>query len=103
MGNYFSNALRDVDKFGKHISVTYKGDDAVRTRLGGVCTLVAYILILINFVRIWVDFVDFKAQSDSYINVKVDALEFGKLGLATNNLDFMFMLQTPIPKAYGEF
>ena len=42
--------LTNLDLFGHPVGVTYRGDGAVKTRLGAFMTLAFYILATFNFV-----------------------------------------------------
>ena len=42
----FGNFLRSWDKYGQPISVNYKGEDAFRTPIGGLITILAYCLVI---------------------------------------------------------
>ena len=44
--------LTSFDIFGHSVGVTYKGDGALKTRLGAFMTLAAYVLITINFANL---------------------------------------------------
>ena len=44
--------LESQDIFGHPIGVNYKGDNTFKTRLGALCTIVSYALILFNTVTL---------------------------------------------------
>ena len=46
--------LTSFDIFGQSVGVTYKGDGALKTRLGAFVTLITYVLITINLVNLCV-------------------------------------------------
>ena len=46
------------DIFGHPITVNYKGGDTFQTRLGAICTLLYYVLVLFNTVTLFTTFFD---------------------------------------------
>ena len=50
--------LKSQDIYGRAIGVHYDGEDTHKTRLGGLVTIVTYVLSLINTYNLLVQFVD---------------------------------------------
>ena len=46
MNSFFQRKLRSIDAFGAPIGVNYKGNDTYQTKLGGVVSLVTFVVIL---------------------------------------------------------
>ena len=58
MTNSLTNWLTGRDIFGAPITVLYKGSDVFKTKLGAFFTLITYVLILFNFIRLLTAFMD---------------------------------------------
>ena len=54
----------DQDIFGHVIGVHYRGRDAYKTKLGALCTLATYVLIVINLVTLIGAFIDGSNQQE---------------------------------------
>ena len=54
----FEEIFVSQDIYGYAIGVNYRGRGAYQTRLGGLCTLVTYVLIIVNAVSIMIAFND---------------------------------------------
>ena len=50
------DAIVSGDIYGHPIGVNYKGSDTYRTKLGALFTIVAYVLVFLNFIAISVAF-----------------------------------------------
>ena len=50
--------LKSQDIYGRAIGVHYDGEDTHKTRLGGIATIMTYVLCLINTYNLLVQFVD---------------------------------------------
>ena len=59
------NFLRNQDIYGSPFKVHYKGNGAYTTVLGGVLTLITFILICINTLEIAIQFFNGTAQKES--------------------------------------
>ena len=46
----FEQFIVGQDIYGHNIKVHYRGSESFKTRLGALCTLFAYVLIMINIV-----------------------------------------------------
>lgn len=69
------NFLTNRDIYGRKIGVHYDGKDTHKTRVGGVLTIVTYILGLINTYNLVLQYVDKSEQKESFNNIKVDTLK----------------------------
>ena len=58
MASFIGNSLKGFDIFGHQMGVSYKGEGAVKTRLGGFLTIGTYVLLLINLLNLATDFKD---------------------------------------------
>ena len=47
-----------LDIFGHNVGVHYKGEDAYKTKFGGLLTLVTYVLVIIQTLNLFTDFFD---------------------------------------------
>ena len=95
--------LQSLDIYGHSISVLYKGEDSYKTRLGGLVTLVTYILGLINFYNLAVQFIDKSAQKEVTRTVTVDTLDMEPLSLSEQNFKFLISSNSPVPARIGSW
>ena len=56
--NKLSDFLVGFDIYGHQIGVNYKGGGTFNTRLGALCTLVTYTLMLVNMSGLLIDWAD---------------------------------------------
>ena len=73
--------LTSQDIYGHAIGVHYDGEDTHKTRLGGVLTIVTYILGLINTYNLVLQFVDKSEQKEDYSKIQVDSHEMERQSL----------------------
>ena len=52
----FIKGIKGLDIFGHPVEVTYRGDSTVKSGLGGLVSLGAYVLIMINLVNRFIEF-----------------------------------------------
>ena len=62
--NKLSSFLVSQDIFGSPIGVHYRGDGSYQTRLGAFCTIVTYVLIVINTTALIQAFLDNSKQEE---------------------------------------
>ena len=89
------------DIFGQPIAVLYKGSDNYRTKLGGICTILSAVLILINTVILIQGFFNGNRQSESSSSLTFDNFHAGKFYLTENNVQLSFSTLVPIPENIG--
>lgn len=82
--NYFGEILKRQDIYGHKISLLYRGEDAFRTKFGGLLTVATYVLILIQMVNLLTDFLEHTAQTERFTSVKVDLNNHGPVNLFDN-------------------
>ena len=61
-----SGTLTMFDIYGHPIGVNLNGSEAYKTKLGTLMTLATYVLIIVNTVNIWTEFVTRSGQKESY-------------------------------------
>ena len=66
------------------ITVNYKGSDAYRTKLGAICTIMTYVLILINGISLVEGFLNGSKQSESAQTLFYDRFNEGRQWLDEN-------------------
>jgi hypothetical protein len=52
------NLLQKIDVLGDNFELDYKGKKTFRTTVGGICSLLAYIVIVLLFVKTLLSFMD---------------------------------------------
>ena len=66
------NFLKSLDIFGHKIGVSYRGEDAFKTRLGALLTVGTFVLIMINSQNLLKQFNNHSAQTEVTNPIKVD-------------------------------
>ena len=66
----FSSLLVGLDIYGHQVGVHYKGDDAYRTKFGGMLSLITYVLVFIQTLNLITDFVEHSAQTEKFVRIK---------------------------------
>ena len=62
--------------YGHKIGLNYEGSDKFKTKLGAVVTIMTYVLILINTLKIVSEFVNDENQREIYRPLQVDLSTF---------------------------
>ena len=91
------------DRFGKGISVEYKGDDEYKTRLGTLVTIATYVLIAINLVNLVTAFQDNSKQIEMSSSLQYDTFGVDPINLEEMNLKALVWIDPPIPEQIGHF
>ena len=52
------NLLQKIDVLGDNFELDYKGKKTFRTTVGGICSLLAYIVIVLLFIKTMFSFMD---------------------------------------------
>ena len=101
MTGSFAKFIVGRDIFGQSITVNYKGSDAYRTKLGALCTIMTYVLILINGVALVEGFLDGSKQSESSQTFFYDRFNEGKQWLEKSQFQIKVATMWPIPPSVG--
>ena len=99
----FGRLLRSLDIYGHKVGVNYRGEDAFKTKLGGLLSLATYTFAIINLVNLLTAFFDHSEQKETYSRIKVDTLEVGSLNLAENHVDIAIFTFLPINPFFGSW
>ena len=65
-----SSLLASLDIYGHQVGVHYKGEDAYKTKFGGLLTLITYVLVFIQTLNLITDFVEHSAQTEKFVRIK---------------------------------
>ena len=68
----FENYLISYDRWGKAITVNYKGSGVYKTRLGALLSISSYILLIIFTVNLFTAFIDGSKQTETTQTLKYD-------------------------------
>ena len=85
------------------MGVTYKGDGAVKTRVGAFFTLAFYALALVNLKELITSLFDKSAQKEVYQPIKIDTYDMKMQNLADQNFNMAIISNAPIPKSIGRW
>ena len=67
----------------------YRGSETYTTRLGGLCSILTLVLVMINVVNLVSDFSGKKAQTDFYQRLKVTTEDMEPLNLYSNGVEIV--------------
>ena len=67
----------------------YRGKKTYTTRLGGLCSILTLVLVIINIVNLISDFTGKTAQTDFYQRLKVTTEDMEPLNLQTNGVEIV--------------
>ena len=81
MKNRLIKFLVERDIYGQPISVLYKGSDVFKTKMGALCTILTYCLLLINGITLVEGFLDNSRQQESAQTQFYDAYKAGVFSL----------------------
>ena len=73
----FEQFIVGQDIYGHNIKVNYRGSESFKTRLGALCTLSAYVLIMINFVTLLLIYNDGSNQEEKTQYMLIDRIDEG--------------------------
>ena len=63
--------LKNLDVYGHKVGVRYRGNETYTTILGGLCSILTLVLVVINTANLISDFTQKTAQTDFYQRLKV--------------------------------
>ena len=101
MTSKFAKFFVARDIFGQAITVNYKGSDAYRTKMGALCTILTYVLILINGISLVEGFLNGSKQSESAQTLFYDRFNEGKQSLDENQFSVFIATLMPISPRVG--
>ena len=81
--------------------MNYKGKDAYQTKVGLLCTVLAYVLIVINGVALWNGFLDGSKQKESAQTVFYDRYHEGKFYLQEGDFHFKIAYRGQLDPGVG--
>ena len=81
-----SGLLLRLDIFGHKVGMHYRGEDAYRTKFGGLLSLATYVLVIIQTLNLVTDFVDHSAQTENFVRIKQDLVDQGEFSLHDQQL-----------------
>ena len=82
-----TNFFISFDIFGHPVGVHYKGDKTYKSSLGALCTLIAYVIMSINFVNLSQSFIENTNQTELANEQKVDEFATEKFYLHEHNIE----------------
>ena len=78
--------LLRLDIYGHKVGVHYRGEDAYKTKFGGLLSLATYVLVMIQTLNLVTDFVDHSAQTENFVRIKQDLVDQGEFNLHDHQL-----------------
>ena len=101
---WLGGLLTGLDVFGHKIGVNYNGDDAYKTKFGGLLTLITYVLVVIYTNTLVHDFYEHTAQVvENYSRIKVVMNELGEFSLRENSIDIIITDLVEYPASIGKW
>ena len=81
--------LLRLDIFGHKVGVHCRGENAYKTKFGGLLSLATYVLVTIQTYNLFTDFADNSAQTENFVRVKQDLLNQGEFNLREQQVEIM--------------
>ena len=95
--------LTGLDLFGQPIRVNYKGSTTFQTVLGGICTLLYAVMILINFYQLSVAFKDGSNDKHAFSTKVFNRYKSEAFNLSENGVELAATSLESFPKDMGEW
>ena len=95
--------LINQDIYGHVIGVHYKGSGTFNTGLGGLCTIITYLLIIFNLFILGEGLIDQSLQSESTQVNSYDNFNTEKYQFDENDLDIVLLQIPEIPSYIGQY
>ena len=92
--------LLRLDFFGHKVGVHYRGEDAYKTKFGGLLSLATCVLVTIQTSNLFSDFADNSAQTENFVRIKQDLLNQGEFNLREQQVEIM--ITDPVKGVYPE-
>ena len=89
--------------YGHAIGVTYRGQDAYKTRLGALVTLITYVLMTINSVSLFIAYEDGSRQEEKVQSVKFDRATSDEINLLDLEFEISIVTSHPLDPRVGRF
>ena len=84
MKYWLSGKLAQADKFGRSYDLHYKGDTFYKTSFGGCITIIIYVLVAINAVKIFSDFINDENEREVNRVISANLKELGDFNIEDN-------------------
>ena len=97
----FTKWLTERDIYGVPITVLYKGSDVYKTRMGAMCTILTYALLLVSLISLTQSFIDRSKQESNSQTLFFDRYNAGRFYLEENNFKISFGTPYAIPDKIG--
>ena len=91
------------DMYGHMIGVHYRGSDSYQTRLGAFFTLVTYVLMVVNMVELFTQFLDGSNQDEKFQSKTIDRFEVDPQLIAENQVEILAFIYPPVKREIGTF
>lgn len=101
MAQKLGKFLKSLDIFGYPIGVHYKGSDTYQTRLGAVCTFLAYVLMAFNSFTMTTEFLNHTFQEEKQQSMLVDSYKTPVYSFEDHNFEISALSTMPLDPRYG--
>ena len=82
-----STRLSNLDIYGEPVGVNFKGKARFKTWLGGICSLVTWILLLYNFTTLLIAYNSGSRRDEKFSIAYYDRFDSEKFYLAENGIE----------------
>ena len=89
------------DMYGFGIGLNYRGSGTYQTKVGALCTLVTYVMMIFNLVGLLTAFFDGSNQQEKIQTTTYDLHGTDKVNLAENEFEFILQIVPAIPLEIG--
>ena len=101
MKNSFVKFIVEQDIYGQPISIFYKGSDVFQTKMGSLCTLLTYTLLMVYGIALTEAFLDNSKQTESVQTLYYDRFNEGEFKLSEQSLSFVVVLPAKLDPKVG--
>ena len=99
----FGKFLSKIDFYGHHMKVNYRGENTFTTKLGGLASLVTFLILLSNMLSLITRFVTKENQVESYAQVRVESIEMEHFRLKEQSFFVYASTAYSIPPRIGSW
>ena len=98
----FDDYIVSYDRWGKAITVNYKGSSVYKTRLGALISIGSYVLLIIFTMQLFIAFIDGAKQTETTQTLKYDTFGSEPYNLSEMNFGVSIFLPS-IPSEIATF
>ena len=99
--NRLEQFIVSQDIYGYAVGVNYKGSGVFQTRLGALCTIITYTLMIVNLTNLLIAFTDGSKQEEKIQSIEFDTWNSDRFDITDNSMTISYILWPPIDSRIG--